>query len=521
MKMPLEISFGKSGSSQFTRAVHLAASLPGYHVKGEGRDVSHHVAFEVALDNEARWETVESLLHMISGWRSASVKIDGRPMRPRKLLSSVAQIKACHGCKLKHAVGEHYCSGKNTPTGEAAYFGCRLCDGVSRRRHVFPNRGASWIDFGTLSSQRDSFHVDKPAIFQVLEQQARESVCVLCPAFTWERVHADVDDLPDTITLDDNSSFEVRLSQLNPGKALGIQLKNEDGFRDGSLFHRIHDPSPNEENLQEKRCVPKVRYADVAGQDKALAAIRQVVQLPLTHFEYFAALNVEPQAGILLYGPPGNGKTLLAKAVATECQAHLEIINGPEILSKWVGESEANLRAIFARCRQLAPSVLLIDEIDSLAPCREWLSQQHDVQIIAQLLVLLDGLEPRGRVAVVATTNRLEALDPALRRPGRFDYHIEVPLPDRTGRTAILRVHLKKMRLAKHVRIHRLVKETEGFSGAEIAGVCREAGTQAILRGLASGTLPSDVCVAQDDLYAALEAWRSKRARSEGSEAAK
>ena len=179
--------------------------------------------------------------------------------------------------------------------------------------------------------------------------------------------------------------------------------------------------------------MPNVRYADIAGQDQALAALRQIVQLPLTHADYFAALRVEPQAGILLYGPPGNGKTLLAKAVATESQAHLEIISGPEILSKWVGESEAQLRQIFARCRQWAPSVLLIDEIDCLAPRREGMSQQYNVQLIAQLLVLLDGLEARGRVAVVAATNRLEALDPAICRPGRFDYHIEVPLPDRSG----------------------------------------------------------------------------------------
>ena len=130
------------------------------------------------------------------------------------------------------------------------------------------------------------------------------------------------------------------------------------------------------------------------------------------------------------------------------------------------------------------------------------------MQLIAQLLVLLDGLEARGRLAVIATTNRLEAIDPALRRPGRFDYHIEVPLPDRAGRTAILRVHLKKMRLGKHVRIHRLVRETEGFSGAELAGLCREAGTQAILRALACGTAAGAVRVIQDDLSAALATWR-------------
>ena len=362
-----------------------------------------------------------------------------------------------------------------------------------------------------MSDQRDAFHVDKEAIVQVLHQEAREQACVLCPAFTFERVRADVDDLPDTIRLDQDSPYEVRYAQLNPDRALGIQRKHDQGLVPSSGLTCAVRLVPVLAKADHQRCVPKVRYADIAGQDQALAAIRQIVQLPLTHGDYFAALNVEPQAGILLYGPPGNGKTLLAKAAATESQAHLEIINGPEILSKWVGESEAHLRQIFARCRQLAPSVLLIDELDSLAPCRARMSQQHDVQLIAQLLVLLDGLEARGRLAVIATTNRLEAIDPALRRPGRFDYHIELPLPDRAGRTAILRVHLKKMRLGKHLRIHCLVRETEGFSGAELAGLCREAGTQAILRALAGGTAAGAVRVTQDDLSAALATWRSKR----------
>ena len=509
MNSPLQISFGSSTSPKYDQAVSLASSLPGYHCQGEGRNGNHHITLELSRIDDAVWQKLERLLHLIAAWRSVSIQVEGRPINRWKLRASVARIKRCYDRKPQHASGAYYCSGKNTPTSEATGFGCRLCTAVSRQQHV-SYRCPSWIEFGTLSPQRDAFQVDKQAIYQVLEQQARQEAWALCPAFSWERLRADVDELPDNITLDEDSPFELRYAELNPGKALGIKPKVTSG---GSLFIRLHSSLASEQAAAKKRSVPNVRYADIAGQDQALAALRQIVQLPLTHADYFAALRVEPQAGILLYGPPGNGKTLLAKAVATESQAHLEIISGPEILSKWVGESEAHLRQIFARCRQWAPSVLLIDEIDCLAPRREGMSQQYNVQLIAQLLVLLDGLEARGRVAVVAATNRLEALDPAICRPGRFDYHIEVPLPDRTGREAILRVHLRKLRLAKQVRIHRLVKETEGYSGADLAGLCREAAMQAILRGLAAGIPAADMMVAQDDVQAAFEAWRSKRTR--------
>jgi transitional endoplasmic reticulum ATPase len=324
-----------------------------------------------------------------------------------------------------------------------------------------------------------------------------------------------VNELPRLIPLGDKSPFDLRYSDLDPTKPLGIKPKASGVADEGVWVELDANPSEPEDRPPLERQIPNVRYADVAGQDAALQALRSVVELPLRHAAYFEALGVLPQTGILLYGPPGNGKTLLGKAVATESNAHLEIISGPEVLSAWLGQSEANLRSIFARARQWAPSVVLIDELDSLAPRRILMSQHHQVQILSQLLVLLDGLEARGRVVVIGMTNRIEALDPAICRPGRFDYHIEVPTPDHQGRAAILRVHLAKLKTRGTLRLDDLVERTAGFSGAELAALCREAGLQVIQRGLARGSPSHRLAVHAKDLHAALEAFQAKRVNLE------
>jgi transitional endoplasmic reticulum ATPase len=354
---------------------------------------------------------------------------------------------------------------------------------------------------GTLRSAPD-----KSAIHETLKTQTKGDACLFCPAFHWRRIKAEVNQLPSVIKLD-QSPFEVRYSEIDPTKALGIKPKE----RPGTWLEIALSSLEREDKPPLGRQVPNVRYADVAGQDAALEALKGVVELPLRHAGYFEALGVAPQSGVLLYGPPGNGKTLLGKAVATQSNAHLEIISGPEVLSPWVGQSEDNLRRIFARARQWAPSVVLIDELDSLAPRRAFLSQQHQVQVLSQLLVLLDGLEARGRVAVIGMTNRIEALDPAVCRPGRFDYHLEVPSPDEKGRAAILRVHLAKLKTRGAIHLDDLVERTEGFSGAELAGLCREAGLQAIQRGLAGGIPSQRLTVGRQDLRAALNAFQAKR----------
>jgi transitional endoplasmic reticulum ATPase len=504
----LEISFRKSPSPNYTHAVNLAQTIPGYRKRGDPGDILHTITWSALLTDEAAWEKLHRLLAMILGWRSVELTLDGRPLKIWSFAMELTRIKACHARRVQAGTGDLYCSGKSAAENEGDYFGCRHARGVSRQASTGQN---SWVRFGTLSKKQDSFRVDKKTIRETLETQTKGEVCLFCPAFAWRRLRADVNALPDVVNLGEKSAFELRYSELDPSKVLGLKPKTPP-TQNGWVGATLTVQAPLVE--QPKRQVPNVRYDDVAGQDAALSALRSVVELPLCHSSYFEALGVAPQNGVILYGPPGNGKTLLAKAVATQSNAHLEIISGPEILSKWLGQSEANLRQIFSRARQLAPSVVLIDELDSLAPRRALLSHQHDVQLLSQLLVLLDGLESRGQVAVVATTNRLEAIDPAVCRPGRFDYHIEVGSPDHEGRLAILRVHLSKLK-HRDFRIDELVQETDGYSGAELAALCREAGLQAIQRGLARGVPANRLVVKRQDMSAALEALQAKRVNLE------
>ncbi|ACB06989.1 CDC48 family AAA ATPase [Candidatus Korarchaeum cryptofilum] len=238
----------------------------------------------------------------------------------------------------------------------------------------------------------------------------------------------------------------------------------------------------SEKPVTEERKVPRVTYEDIGGLKDAIQKIREMVELPLRHPELFRHLGIDPPKGVLLYGPPGTGKTLLAKAVANESNAHFISISGPEIMSKYYGESEKRLREIFEEAEKNAPSIIFMDEIDAIAPKREEVTGEVERRVVAQLLALMDGLKGRGEVIVIGATNRPEAIDPALRRPGRFDREIEIGVPDREGRKEILLIHTRNMPLADDVDLDRLADITHGFVGADLAALVREAAMRALRR---------------------------------------
>ncbi len=248
---------------------------------------------------------------------------------------------------------------------------------------------------------------------------------------------------------------------------------------------------------------PKVSFNDIGGLDEIKQKLREVIEWPLKYPEYFKKIGIKPPKGILFHGPPGTGKTLLAKAVANESEANFIAIKGPELLSKWVGESEKKIREIFRKARELAPSIIFFDEFDSISKVRGVSLSDVTERIVNQLLTELDGIEELEKVVVIASTNRIDLIDPALLRPGRFDLILEIPMPDKETRKKIFEVHTRNMPLSKEVNLEKLAEMTENFSGADIEAACKEAGYNVIRKAIEKNI--KDIKVTMEDLINAIE----------------
>ena len=290
------------------------------------------------------------------------------------------------------------------------------------------------------------------------------------------------------ITIDDFIYISIGISREIAFKVISMRPNGVCLIKPETQLHISEVVSEDEDRGSEY-----LTYEDVGGLDREIERVREMVELPLRHPSLFKRLGIDPPKGVLLRGPPGCGKTLLAKAVANESEAHFISINGPEIMSKFYGESEKKLRKLFEEAEEKSPSIIFIDEIDAIAPKRETVTGEVERRVVAQLLALMDGLHGRGKVIVIGATNRPNSLDSALRRPGRFDREIEIKVPNEKGRREIFLIHTRNMPLEKKIQLNEFANITHGFVGADISAVCREAAMSSLRRYLPQINLESEI----------------------------
>src|SRR5215210_5820934 len=457
--MLVRVGFPLRSEGHLGRAAALASRHPSYHVEG----VNGTARVCVDLDLPSDWRLLDDFSGLLRGEGDTEYAADGVQLSAEELFGGLR----CFLRKQRTGrAAREWC----TPLSLAdkQLFPCRQIR-VYDNDHLTDN---SWYAFGKMDDEA-VFEVDKDDITELVLSDL--GPCVRCSILDLDSTAEIVARLPERIDPSRDQSWGYR----EDGDLSGWKVvKTREG-------HEEADLQEDREGLIERwaRSVRRggagvaaaTRYEDVGGMRETIDLVRESVELPITHPEIFRKLHIRPHKGILFYGPPGTGKTLLARAVAHESGAHFVAVSGPEILNKFWGQSEAKLRSIFNEARAKAPAIILFDEIDSFASSRDMMSESFEATLVSQLLSLMDGLNNLGRVCVIATTNRLGALDPALRRPGRFDHEIEIGLPDAEARLHILGIHTREMPKDPDLDLEQIAGLTGSYSGADLEALCREA----------------------------------------------
>jgi len=519
------IAFARSTSPTFPivrKRLDALAELGNLRVTNDdkGREAWFDLTIESGLVENAR--RIVNLLNIVGVWKSTETSLDGEILHKHELKDLMNGLEDVRRCWLRRKNA----SPENCQA--TCVVGCKTLRIWPSFEYLAYSGSMEppWWAVGAFDGQQVT--VDKDAL-QLQLDAPRNAQVRLCPHFDLEAISTKIVELPDVLTPDDRKWITVyRFKDGKPAwvwpkdAALppGLRDTKESPWRSGGLNIRLDlgqggrsDPDASETPIASKRSIPPTRYSDVHGQDAAVEAIRDLVELPLRHADLFATIGAAPQAhGAVLAGPPGTGKTLLARAVAGECNAHIEFVSGPSLLSKWVGETEAALRGIFDRARKNAPSIVLFDEIDCMGMSRAAADAHHQKSMVTQLLALLDGVEDRGKVFVLATTNRPEDIDAALRRPGRFDQVVWMGPPDQQGRKAIFLHHMEGLKLADGIDRDHLAAElaalTTGFNGADIAYTCQRAALLCVKEASKAPMTPNDIAITADQFRAALVSQR-------------
>lgn len=476
------VSFGRSPSVNFGEALRRVKKLAGCgHIRVESDDLGRlrHIDVITHQNIMRHSSRIVSLIALVRTWKSAEIEVNGDPLEGRDLDAALYHLREIRRCWRSHR--------KMGCDGVGSRLGCLMLRIEALPEFLrYANNLQPWWAVGTFNGGVVS--IDKSALRSQIQNE-RNDLCRQCPFHNHDAIEKKIDDLPDSLDPHNDGRW-MALYHRSTGEPAWVAptglynlpwaLVRENEVKSGMAIHIGNGASSS----PVIRNIPPTRYDDVRGQDSAVEAVRDYVEMPIKHAELFKHIGTQGGRGVLLYGMPGNGKTLLAKAVAGESGAHIEIVSGPEVLSKWVGEAEERMRAIFERARKLAPSVILFDEIDAVASARNFAEGQHHKTLVSQLLVLLDGLEERGRIFVIGTTNRPGDVDPALRRPGRFDRMIHMGPPGIEGRAAIFEKHMAGMKACSDIDSHELARFTSGFSGAQIELACREAGMACVKKAV-------------------------------------
>ncbi len=469
--MHLRVGFPLRSEGHLGRAAALASRHSSYHVGG----ANGTARVSVELDLPSDWRLLDNFSGLLRGENDAEYAVEGTSLSAEELFVGLR----CFLRKQRSgAAAREWCTPGSLDGKQL--FPCRQIR-VYDNDHLTDN---SWYAFGKMDDEA-VFEVDKDTITERVLSDL--GPCVRCPILDLDATAEIVARLPEKIDPGRDEAWNYK----EDGEISGWKVvKTRDGREEAAvpedregLIERLarsvrsggagvaaaSGAAPGSRN------VPATSYENVGGMRETIDMVREAVELPITHPEIFRKLHIRPHKGILFYGPPGTGKTLLARAVAHESGAHFVAVSGPEILNKFWGQSEAKLRSIFNEARVKAPAIILFDEIDSFASSRDMMSESFEATLVSQLLSLMDGLNSLGRVCVIATTNRPSALDPALRRPGRFDHEIEIGLPDAGARLHILGIHTREMPTDPDLNLDQIAGLTGSYSGADLEALCREA----------------------------------------------
>ncbi len=472
------VEFKEEESWYYKEAVSLIRGFDQHNVAS----MVNPKNFAVIDQEEFSFKTsdIGRLVALIKDWDSAAMLLQGKSVDYQEMIK-VLRIYRCGFYRADSGEGEGYCAD--------SLWGCRLLNVIDTSSveeiKDYSEERVYWFDFGYFEEE-NLWIISKDDIREGLQLELENKYVHHCPFFRMETVEKLLHALPDQVDLRIDKRWQVKykkvVSESNILEAIGIKpnLKGQKV--------EIEDANRN---------IPPVSFSDIGGIDEVIQSIREVIELPLKRPELFRYMGIKPHKGILLYGPPGCGKTMIAKAIANEINAHFISIKGPELLNKYLGESEANLRTVFADAREKQPSIIFFDEIDAVAQKRSSSENlRSESRFVTQLLSLMDGIEDYGKVCVIASTNRHESLDMALLRPGRFDYTLFINKPTKKGCRDIFRIKTRHMPLCSSIDNEKFTEQLHGLTGAEIDFVVREAAYNCLRR-----SLDLRKCISSDNNY--------------------